>query len=282
VALANRGNLPAGPAGQAGRIADIRKAQGLLQRLASEFPDEPDYRDELANTCNTLAAVLFAADRPAARLAMHKARDLFARLAADHPDVPRYQGDLGMTLGNLGYLHLRQGDLGAARACLEQGLGRLRAALAANPDSPAYLGALRRHQRSLAWVLVHQGDHAGADRYAATLDRALPGQGRGAFLAACFLARGAVLIERGVVDSAAETWARPRLNWADASLALRVARSTPPGPLARPDAQAVRHAVAAVGLLGKARQANFRQAQQWHNDPDLRPLLARQVYRELL
>jgi hypothetical protein len=65
-------------------------------------------------------------------------------------------------------------------------------------------------------------------------------------------------------------------------LALQVARSTPTAPLAQPHVQAERHATVAVGLLGKARRANAQQVKQWRSDPDLRALLARHDFRELL
>ncbi len=149
----------------------------------------PGYRVELANTCNSLAAFRARAGRPAeARMSWDDARNLWRGLIAEAPERASYHGDLGMTLGNLGWLHLKQHEPSDALPCLEEGAAELKTALAANPDQPDYREAQRRAVRDLAAALVRLGRHEAATRRAAALVADEP-RDRGCYLAACFLAR---------------------------------------------------------------------------------------------
>jgi tetratricopeptide (TPR) repeat protein len=161
----------------------------ILRELTADFPRVPGYRVELANTCNSLAAAFARADQPAEALKRwDEARDLWRGLVAQAPGRGSYRGDLGMTLGNLGWLHLKQHEPRDALACLEEAVGELRAALTANAAQPDYRQAQRRAVRDLAAALLRLGRHEEAAQRAAELASEEP-RDLGCYLAACFLAR---------------------------------------------------------------------------------------------
>jgi tetratricopeptide (TPR) repeat protein len=68
-----------------------RRALDLSKTLCDRYPDEPAYREELADSHNNLAVLLMATDRrDQAEKALVEARELWQRLAQDapNPDKP--------------------------------------------------------------------------------------------------------------------------------------------------------------------------------------------------
>jgi hypothetical protein len=92
-----------------------------------------------------------------------------------------------MSLGNLGWLRLQQGNLDLARRLLEQSRQHLEALLAPNLVHAGYLEAYRNQNYDFATALVRQGDHAAAAEGAAAVPERIPAR-QGLILAAEFLA----------------------------------------------------------------------------------------------
>src|SRR5262249_22023876 len=100
-----------------------RQAVALAQELVRDFPNIPDYRNQLANTHVSLGFVLAGRDQAGAARVWQTAHDLLAELVEDFPKVAEYRGDLGMTQGNLGWLRARQGRWADAADLLQDGIG---------------------------------------------------------------------------------------------------------------------------------------------------------------
>jgi len=169
-----------------------RRAREAFAPLARDFPAVLEYRIELANTHNSLAVALVSQGKEdEAEKAWTAAADLLRQLIQQSSNRPRLYGDLGMTIGNLGRLHLRRGNLAEARGCLEESVQCLRVALDKNPNHPDYVRPARNQYHDLAAVMVGQGDEAGTLALAQALVKSdRPGEIvlAAAFLASCLTA----------------------------------------------------------------------------------------------
>jgi serine/threonine protein kinase len=209
----------------------------LFTELAGAFPKVPVYRQELANSYNSLgsalaqqplwplpahgaglagcagsspgsapflvtATLLAGTTRkwPEAQRAYERAAEVLARLVKDHPNVPEYQGDLGMTCGNLGWLFTEQQKWPEARDRLNQAIALLQEAVKPSPPSPVYQLALRNQYQTLAETALHLGDHAAAATAAAALPKVFGDRGLDYYYAACFAARCVALAEEAAVQ----------------------------------------------------------------------------------
>jgi tetratricopeptide (TPR) repeat protein/tRNA A-37 threonylcarbamoyl transferase component Bud32 len=207
----------------------------LFTALTGESPGIPVYRQELANSCNSLGGVLaqkrllalparaaalagcagvsfgsapfLAAGAflggntrrlAAAQRAYEQAADVLTRLVKDYPNVPEYAGDLGMTYGNLGWLLTEWQKWPEARIAVEQAIGLLQKAVQPAPANPAYQNALRNQYQTLAETALQLGDHAAAAAAAAALPRVF-GDGLDYYYAACFVARCRALAQETAV-----------------------------------------------------------------------------------
>src|SRR5262249_53302642 len=75
--------------------AGWRQAVALLEQLAAEFPDVPEYREKLARSQNRLGIELAELGKRAeAETALRRALDLRGRLAGDFPKVAAYRREL--------------------------------------------------------------------------------------------------------------------------------------------------------------------------------------------
>jgi Flp pilus assembly protein TadD len=80
-----------------------REAIARLEKLTGEYPDEPEYRSELARSHNDLGILLKDLGKPAeAEAAYGQALALRQKLASDFPAVPRYRQDLAGSYVNHG------------------------------------------------------------------------------------------------------------------------------------------------------------------------------------
>jgi serine/threonine protein kinase len=135
-----------------------RQAIALLEKLTRDFPSIPLYKQELANTYNSLARKLTAPEEAAEKeKAYRDAQLLLEELVAESPGTPEYHGDLGLVLENIGRWRLNQGNRQAARQILMKAVEQLEAALQGNPHHPDYEPALRDSQKMLADLKAQPG-----------------------------------------------------------------------------------------------------------------------------
>jgi len=175
---------------------DHRQAVRLFDKLSKDYPRYPKYGHELANTLNSLGALLVSVKNlEGARQAWSQATTILQKLVSDHPGMPEFQGDLGMTLGNLGWLSGRQNQWLPARDQLQKAIAHVQAALKPNPKHPDYRQALRNQYRDLAKTLVNLKDHAGAAQAAADLLQAGRQTKEDYYLTALYLAQCMTLVE---------------------------------------------------------------------------------------
>ncbi len=192
----------------------FRQAQVLLKALVNEFPRIPIYQEELANSYNSLAVLLgFEGRLQEGGASGASASRIFAALVRDFQGkhVPKWQSLWGMSLGNRGWLLLKEherDELGAAlqliplppdysgiwrmivnkggthllhreklfeaRDLLEEALVHHGQALEARPQNPHFNYCCRDACKHLAETFLRLGDHAGSARAAARLPRWCP------------------------------------------------------------------------------------------------------------
>ncbi|HVJ82772.1 MAG TPA: serine/threonine-protein kinase, partial [Planctomycetia bacterium] len=155
---------------QLGRQDEAREAymtaRDLQQKLATDFPAEPRYRQGLAATRNNLGLLLVALSRhDAAREEHLAAREMQTKLVAAFPDEPAYQQGLAATHDNLGLLEADLRRHEAACGEFEAARTMQKKLVAAFPTVPQYQTELARTHGSLANSLagLSQRDAARAE-----------------------------------------------------------------------------------------------------------------------
>jgi hypothetical protein len=139
------------------------------------------------------------------------------------PTVPDYQNDLAGTLVNLGNLLSARGEYAAARWAYEDAVPHHAAALRANPRNPTYRLFFRHNRLGCAGALVQLGEHRAAAVAATQLLEAAVAPARDDYVAACYLARCASLVEKDKHLSAAQRQELTRFYADKAMAALRQA-----------------------------------------------------------
>ncbi|MFO0869649.1 MAG: protein kinase [Pirellulales bacterium] len=149
-------------AGQANLVAAqeaYEEAVRLLAGLVGEFPNIPDYRNQLANALNGLGGVHQVAGRKDdARQALERARDGFESLLQDTSGSPELHSRLALTYANLALLTTRD-QLPQKIERLRQAVEHQSRAAEGNRDSTAYPQFLRQHRLALARALAQGGNY---------------------------------------------------------------------------------------------------------------------------
>jgi serine/threonine protein kinase/Flp pilus assembly protein TadD len=141
--------------------AGWRRAVALLEQLAAEFPDVPEYRQTLARSQDLLGIELAELGKRAeAERALRRARDLLGRLAGDFPKGAVYRRDLAGSTNDLANVLRLQRKYADAEAAYRQAVN-LNDQLAT--ASPTYRPALARNRSSLADLLRQRGQYAEAE-----------------------------------------------------------------------------------------------------------------------
>jgi tetratricopeptide (TPR) repeat protein len=169
-----------------------RRARDIFRKLVKDFPSVPAYEKELANTYNIRGAIHYQTEKgqkTRARDAWNQAEALWRKLAQGDSQVADYQAKLAETVVNLGLLLHHEKDHAGARAKYKEAEKHLQKALDVNPNKPDYLNALFILRWNLADTLVELKDHKTAAKIAVALSETIRDNGKGYFLAACFLAR---------------------------------------------------------------------------------------------
>jgi thiol-disulfide isomerase/thioredoxin/tetratricopeptide (TPR) repeat protein len=281
----------------------FRAARQIQEELANEFPDQPQYRADLALTHAGHARVLLPRGQfPAARAALQKAFEIQDDLARKYPEdanhrflAERYRFELGNALEEAGQPAQARGAyvqaLDGVEKLAEQKpsaqyhnfVGLIAESLGALVAAAEPVEALRLHEYSLevrrkAWQLAphlssYQQDLRSAYR---VLGEAVRDQGKHAELAA--------LADRLAADAP-----DPRVDtYSSACLMALAATAVAKTTLSEDDKKRLTdgYAERAVKLLQKASQAGYASNRddrdQMDRDRDLAPLRQRDDYKALL
>jgi serine/threonine protein kinase/tetratricopeptide (TPR) repeat protein len=141
--------------------AGWREAVALLEQLAAELPDVPEYREKLARSQDYLGVELAELGKRAeAEAAFRRALVLCKRLADDFPKVAPYRRGLAASYDDLGSFLRLQRKYVDAEAAFRQAVS-LNEQLAR--ESPTYGPALARSRSNLATVLQERRKYAEAE-----------------------------------------------------------------------------------------------------------------------
>ena len=115
------------------------QALRLRQQLAAQFPDDPGYREELAQSYNNLGILLKNTGRPKeAEAAYRDSLTLYQQLTDQFPANVRYLHALAKTHNNRGVLLHETGRFSEAEQSLHDAFGSYLRLLAELPGVPAY------------------------------------------------------------------------------------------------------------------------------------------------
>jgi serine/threonine protein kinase/tetratricopeptide (TPR) repeat protein len=231
-----------------------RRALELRKKVVAQAGPVPACRQALAVSFYNLAYVLRVAGRTSEpETAWGHARDIWQQLVKDLPEVPEYQDGLAGTLNNLALLRDQRGEFAAAAVLFEQARARHQAALKARRDDPALRQSYRDHLVVLTRSLVGLADHA---RLATTADE----------------------LARFGFDPAKDCYTAAGLFCRCMTLADKDTRLAD----ARRRKLAQSYAGRALKLLRQAVAKGFKDAAHMGQDPDLKPLSAREEFKKLL
>jgi tetratricopeptide (TPR) repeat protein/tRNA A-37 threonylcarbamoyl transferase component Bud32 len=134
--------------------AAYREAIKLQQQLAAEFPNRPEFRQDLAISHNNLGVLLRDTGRLKEAEAAH--RDALAirkQLAAEFPNRPDYRHELATSHANLGILLYQTGRLAEAEAALRYAVAMFKQLAAEFPNRPEFRQDLARNHNNLGNLL---------------------------------------------------------------------------------------------------------------------------------
>jgi serine/threonine protein kinase len=153
----------------------FRRNLTLAEGLAADFPDIPDYHDDLAGTLINLSSVVSRNSETEELL--KRALTRYESLAERHPDVWRYEALLLGILRDLAGNLKAQGKIEEARRIHERAVARARAYLKAHPGQR---GIQHTYMNELALgvaIATDLGDHTAAVHAAEEFSRALVNAG---------------------------------------------------------------------------------------------------------
>jgi eukaryotic-like serine/threonine-protein kinase len=97
----------------------LGQAEDLLEKLVGEFPGDPSYREELADSSYSLAMAL---PSPDGDKALQKAMNILEKLIADFPSVYDYRSELSRNYGFLGRMLTSAGKIKEAERAYRRAL----------------------------------------------------------------------------------------------------------------------------------------------------------------
>jgi len=150
---------------QAEAAAGYQQAEVLLEQLASDFPDAPEFRQKLARLEGNLGIHLAELGKEAeSETAFRRGIALRTKLADDFPENPRYRLELANNYNDFGFLKQRQTNSAAAEEAYRHALS-LKEPLAAEPGAePVYQMDLARSRSNLGNLLREQGRFEEAEK----------------------------------------------------------------------------------------------------------------------
>jgi serine/threonine protein kinase/tetratricopeptide (TPR) repeat protein len=145
-------------------LANCEQARLILARLATESPEVPGPRTDLADVHNNSGLLLAELGRlEAAEAQYRQALTLYEKLAADFPNIAAHQSDLAAAIHNLGSLEGKRGNREAWRHLLQQAILHAQAAVQADPRNGEYREFLANHHHNLGILLSDLGQWAEAE-----------------------------------------------------------------------------------------------------------------------
>jgi tetratricopeptide (TPR) repeat protein/tRNA A-37 threonylcarbamoyl transferase component Bud32 len=123
-------------------VEAYRQAQQFQERLLSDYPDDLEHTNDLANTLTRYGTALRLASREAdAAPLLNRARALAAELVRQRPDEPLYHETLATALAQLGYLAFQGRRLDEAERHFRAGLAEHERIVGLSPGAfPPRLG----------------------------------------------------------------------------------------------------------------------------------------------
>jgi tetratricopeptide (TPR) repeat protein len=121
----------------------LRAAKGQLEMLTKEFPDVPQYRQELATICLHLGQQEDRNRQPAPALEhLERALELLKKLVADFPDFPDHRMDLAAAANWVAFFHLSSSNPPQAETISREAVLALSKLADHQPPVPSYLFAV--------------------------------------------------------------------------------------------------------------------------------------------
>ncbi len=117
----------------------FRQAAGLLRPLAIEYPQVPDYRQNLAIDEFQLDLLKFATDPAGAEASLNKVLAEQERLVASFPEIPHYQYALGHNLFDYAKLLFERGSADKAANLVEKAVTSFQKVLESDPGNRVYI-----------------------------------------------------------------------------------------------------------------------------------------------
>jgi serine/threonine-protein kinase len=157
-------------------VQAYQQALALHGRLAGEFPDAPEYRDDLAISQHDLARLYHETGKlDEAEAAYGEARDLYEHLAGTYPGQSDYRSNWALTYQNLGWLYSESAKIQQAEGAYRQALRLLETLTHEHPGVQKYQRQVASVQSSLGSLYKQLGRTEEAE---AAFHRALPLQER--------------------------------------------------------------------------------------------------------
>jgi serine/threonine protein kinase/Flp pilus assembly protein TadD len=139
-----------------------RRSLALLEELLSQSISTPTFREDLAESHNSLYLFLLAEGKTAeAEPALRRSLELYERLVADYPRRPEYRRKLVRAYSNLGMLLQKEGRLDQAERAYQQANQFGKALVAEDANDIDCLNDLARALNNLGELLAKLG-HAPA------------------------------------------------------------------------------------------------------------------------
>jgi hypothetical protein len=149
--------------GNAGRLAEAVSAhlvaRDLRQKLVEQYPGDPDYRVQLAFSCQNLGWLYQRWQHGKdAETAYRQARDLRRRLGEQYPNEPTYRSQLAVTCSNLGSFFLQGGRPKEAEEECRKSVALFEKLIAENYREPDFSQLVSAAYNTLGDVGLSQGD----------------------------------------------------------------------------------------------------------------------------
>jgi len=140
------------------------QARDAFERLASEYPEEPDYRISLALSHGNLGQLLSDVGKSLEAETHHRnSQAILEKLSADFPDVPKYRFNLAKSHGRLGQLLTTLGKAPEAEAYFLNAFAILEKLAADFPKVPEYCHTLGLNQVNFGGLLRDLGKRPAAE-----------------------------------------------------------------------------------------------------------------------
>lgn len=187
----NLGNLLLKSSEEEERALQVLKlGESTLSKLATEFPGAVLYRNEWANSLNSLGGQHFRRkEYDLAEKLWMRSRDVTAKLLESDPNTPLYHSVHGRPLTNLGWLNYTSQKYEAARQFMTDACKHHQVAYDSNNDNRDYRAFLKNSTLGLAMTALKLGDHVAVAESTDKLHAISPNDAATSFSAATSMAR---------------------------------------------------------------------------------------------